>query len=131
MFANEDGNQVCSHVSLSNDWNRWIAIARWSKNTVDGMDPRLAHTPCVYLSDTRSLLSFPSLDPSPTPFVPFSRAEPGTSGIDRVLREIYILYTDCALKDPFYELEMPIRCELFTTAVDALIQTVERTSRMR
>ncbi|CAJ1901659.1 unnamed protein product [Cylindrotheca closterium] len=57
-------------------------------------------------------------------------AEPGTSDIDQVLREIYILYTDCALKDPFYELEMPIRCELFTTSVDALIRTMERSARL-
>ena len=28
-------------------------------------------------------------------------------------------------KDPFYELEMPIRCELFTSAVDNLIERVE------
>ena len=28
-------------------------------------------------------------------------------------------------KDPFYELEMPIRCELFTNAVDGLIERVE------
>lgn len=27
-------------------------------------------------------------------------------------------------KDPFYELEMPIRCELFTNAIDGLIERV-------
>lgn len=27
-------------------------------------------------------------------------------------------------KDPFYELEMPIRCELFTNAVENLIERV-------
>jgi hypothetical protein len=43
-----------------------------------------------------------------------------------VLKEIYVLYTDCALKDPFYELEMPIRCELFIQAVDNLIERVEK-----
>lgn len=59
------------------------------------------------------------------------RAEPGTSDLDYVLKEIYILYTDCALKDPFYELEMPIRCELFTSAVDALIQRVEKQQKNR
>mmetsp|Transcript_19310 Transcript_19310/g.23187 ORF Transcript_19310/g.23187 Transcript_19310/m.23187 type:complete len:156 (-) Transcript_19310:279-746(-) len=53
-------------------------------------------------------------------------ADPGTADIDYVLREIYVLYTDCALKDPFYELEMPIRCELFTQAVDLLIERVEK-----
>mmetsp|Transcript_30587 Transcript_30587/g.64712 ORF Transcript_30587/g.64712 Transcript_30587/m.64712 type:complete len:152 (-) Transcript_30587:142-597(-) len=52
-------------------------------------------------------------------------AEPGTADLDSVLREIYVLYSDCALKDPFYELEMPIRCELFTNAVDNLIERIE------
>eukprot|EP00536_Pseudo-nitzschia_multiseries_P011605 jgi/Psemu1/206334/e_gw1.405.21.1 len=55
-------------------------------------------------------------------------AEPNTAAavdLGQVLKEIYVLYTDCALKDPFYELEMPIRCELFTQAVENLIQRVE------
>ena len=55
-------------------------------------------------------------------------AEPKTAAsidLGRVLREIYVLYTDCALKDPFYELEMPIRCELFTQGVENLIRRVE------
>ena len=56
-------------------------------------------------------------------------AEPGTPDLDHVLREIYILYTECALKDPFYELEMPIRCDLFTTAVDHLVYNVEKKAR--
>ncbi|KAL7504204.1 hypothetical protein ACHAXN_002470 [Cyclotella atomus] len=51
-------------------------------------------------------------------------AEPGTPDLESVLREIYVLYSDCALKDPFYELEMPIRCELFTNAVENLIERV-------
>lgn len=67
---------------------------------------------------------------SPSLLFSLSSAEPGTSDLDEVLREIYILYTECALKDPFYELEMPIRCELFTTAVDALIQKMERSARL-
>ena len=43
-----------------------------------------------------------------------------------VLKEIYILYTECVLKDPFYELEMPIRSELFIQSVDALIERVDK-----
>lgn len=57
-------------------------------------------------------------------------AEPGTQDMNFVLKQIYVLYTDCALKDPFYELEMPIRCELFTQAVDALIDRVEKNRRV-
>jgi len=41
--------------------------------------------------------------------------------LDVVLREIYVLYSDYVLKNPFYELDMPIRCELFTINVTQLI----------
>ena len=56
-------------------------------------------------------------------------AEPNTPDMDLILKQIYVLYTDCVLKDPFYELEMPIRSELFVQAVDALIERVEKSSR--
>ena len=45
--------------------------------------------------------------------------------LDGVLKEIYCLYADCVLKDPFYELEMPIRSELFVQSVDALVAKYE------
>ncbi|XP_016318503.1 trafficking protein particle complex subunit 4-like [Sinocyclocheilus anshuiensis] len=40
-------------------------------------------------------------------------ADPRQSGIDALLRKIYEIYSDFALKNPFYSLEMPIRCVLF------------------
>jgi trafficking protein particle complex subunit 4 len=89
-------------------------------------------------------------------------AEKGTSDMDLVLREIYVLvsqrvdvyetaysqhrvfsylfilplhydvqYTESVLKDPFYELDMPIRSELFVQAVDALIDRVASKSGTR
>lgn len=39
--------------------------------------------------------------------------EPGTQQMESLLKVIYELYTDYVLKNPFYEMEMPIRCELF------------------
>jgi len=55
-------------------------------------------------------------------------AEPGmTVDIDTVLKEIYVLFAECVCKDPFYEIDMPIRSELFTQAVDMLIEKVEKT----
>jgi len=54
-------------------------------------------------------------------------AEPSsTIDLARVLQDIYILYTECVLKDPFYELEMPIRSDLFVQAVDALIERASK-----
>lgn len=41
----------------------------------------------------------------------FVTTEPRTPGIDNLLKTIYELYTDYVLKNPFYEVEMPIRCE--------------------
>mmetsp|Transcript_14049 Transcript_14049/g.17706 ORF Transcript_14049/g.17706 Transcript_14049/m.17706 type:complete len:154 (+) Transcript_14049:144-605(+) len=55
-------------------------------------------------------------------------AEPGTPDIDTALKEIYVLYADGALKNPFYELEMPIRCEMFTQGIDALIERLDKAS---
>ena len=39
--------------------------------------------------------------------------EPRQTGVDAVLRRIYELYSDYVMKNPFYQLEMPIRCEEF------------------
>ena len=36
-------------------------------------------------------------------------ADPRQSGIDALLRKMYEIYSDFALKNPFYSLEMPIR----------------------
>jgi trafficking protein particle complex subunit 4 len=54
-------------------------------------------------------------------------SEPAVAAdLKEVLKEIYVLYTECVLKDPFYELEMPIRSDLFVQAVDAVIQRVSK-----
>lgn len=54
-------------------------------------------------------------------------SEPAQSGMDALLRKMYEHYADYALKNPFYALEMPIRCELFDIHVQALLETVEKT----
>lgn len=48
-------------------------------------------------------------------------------GVDLLLRKIYELYSDYVLKNPFYSLEMPIRCELFDKNLATLLDTVEKT----
>lgn len=35
---------------------------------------------------------------------------PGQTNLDVFLRKVYELYADYVLKNPFYSLEMPIRC---------------------
>ncbi len=49
--------------------------------------------------------------------------------LKEVLREIYVSYSDCTLKDPFYELEMPIRSELFTQDIDAIMMRYNAIAR--
>lgn len=44
-----------------------------------------------------------------------------SSLLQDVLKEVYVLYSECVLKDPFYELEMPIRSDLFVQAINILI----------
>ena len=57
-----------------------------------------------------------------------SRAGLLSSALTAVLRvrRIYDLYTDFVLKNPFYEVEMPIRCELFDTNLFATIGMLHR-----
>lgn len=52
--------------------------------------------------------------------------EPTQQGVDVLLRRVYELYADYALKNPFYSLEMPIRCELFETNLATLLEQVEK-----
>ncbi|XP_055918112.1 trafficking protein particle complex subunit 4 [Eupeodes corollae] len=54
-------------------------------------------------------------------------SETGLTGMDTLLRKIYELYSDFVLKNPFYSLEMPIRCELFDQKLQSLLDTVEKT----
>ena len=48
--------------------------------------------------------------------------EPGQQNMDPLLRKIYKSYADFAMKNPFYSLEMPIRCELFDASIQSLLE---------
>lgn len=53
-------------------------------------------------------------------------AEPTQAGMDILLKRIYELYADYALKNPFYSLEMPIRCELFDSNLKSVLEQIEK-----
>ncbi|XP_006758795.1 PREDICTED: trafficking protein particle complex subunit 4, partial [Myotis davidii] len=53
-------------------------------------------------------------------------ADPRQAGIDALLRKIYEIYSDFALKNPFYSLEMPIRCELFEQNLKLALEVAEK-----
>ncbi|KAK3991162.1 Sybindin-like protein [Cladorrhinum sp. PSN332] len=35
------------------------------------------------------------------------------TNVDVIIRRVYEMYTDYVMKNPFYQLEMPVRCDLF------------------
>ena len=47
--------------------------------------------------------------------------EPLQPNVDSILRRIYELYADYVTKNPFYQLEMPIRCEAFDRGLRAFV----------
>jgi len=53
-------------------------------------------------------------------------SDPKQQNLEILLKRIYELYADFALKNPFYSLEMPIRCELFETNLQIAIDQFER-----
>jgi len=39
--------------------------------------------------------------------------DPLMANIDTIMKKVYELYADYVMKNPFYQLEMPVRCEAF------------------
>lgn len=54
-----------------------------------------------------------------TKFLLFS--EPAQQNSDMILKKCYELFADYVMKNPFYNLEMPIRCEKFDKAVNGWV----------
>ncbi|EDV19449.1 Trafficking protein particle complex subunit 4 [Trichoplax sp. H2] len=48
------------------------------------------------------------------------------SSVQPLLRKIYEIYTDYALKNPFYSLDMPIRLELFDLNLQRTLEAAEK-----
>lgn len=68
-------------------------------------------------ADTFDLHSFQTL--TGTKFLLIST--PGASFIPSLLQRIYELYSDYVLKNPYYEMEQPIKCEKFDLEVQSAI----------
>ncbi|KAH3717281.1 trafficking protein particle complex subunit 4-like isoform X2 [Dreissena polymorpha] len=52
--------------------------------------------------------------------------DPKQAAVDILLKKIYEVYADFALKNPFYSLDMPIRCDLFDSNLQAAIEQTEK-----
>ncbi|KJH53080.1 Sybindin-like family protein [Dictyocaulus viviparus] len=48
--------------------------------------------------------------------------------VDSLLNKIYELYADYALKNPFYAIDMPIRCSKFEECIKLLLERVDKNS---
>jgi len=73
-------------------------------------------------ADTFVMQSFDT----PTGLKFFLTADPDSKHLDQVLKEVYVLYSDFVLKNPFYELDMPIHCEKFEQKLQKLAEDYNR-----
>lgn len=48
--------------------------------------------------------------------------EPQQPNVDKIVGKVYELYGDFVMKNPFYQLEMPIRCEAFDRKLLAYVR---------
>lgn len=77
----------------------------------------------LLLADTFDLHCFQTLTGTKFLLV----AEPNTPDVPDLLQTtVYSLYNDYVLKNPFYEVEMPVRCELFDLNLFATISAIHR-----
>jgi len=49
--------------------------------------------------------------------------EPAQPNVEVIMRKVYELYADFVMKNPFYTIEMPIRCQKFDSALDTFVKT--------
>lgn len=63
---------------------------------------------------------------TPTGLKFFLTADPEAKKLDTVLQEVYVLYSDYVLKNPFYENDMPIQCERFEEKLMKLAEDYNR-----
>lgn len=116
-FLSTNGLNLNDTLRLASIWHSLHAIAA-----------QLAPAPgCLGIdalyADTFTLHCFQTL--TGTKFLMV--VEPGTPDIDDILRTlVYELYNNYVLKNPFYEVEMPVRCELFDTNLAGTVAMLHR-----
>ncbi|KAK9720807.1 hypothetical protein K7432_003871 [Basidiobolus ranarum] len=74
----------------------------------------------IFETETFKLQCFQTLTGSK--FIVLS--EPLHPNLDMVLKRVYRIYADYVMKNPFYNPEMPIRCELFDLHLTKLMKTL-------
>ncbi|KAK4240706.1 trafficking protein particle complex subunit 4 [Achaetomium macrosporum] len=46
------------------------------------------------------------------------------ANVDLTMRRVYDMYTDYVMKNPFYQLEMPVRCDMFDRKLGSYIREI-------
>ena len=46
------------------------------------------------------------------------------TNVDATIRRVYDLYADYVMKNPFYQLEMPVRCDLFDRKLASYVREI-------
>ncbi|KAL2817431.1 Longin-like domain-containing protein [Aspergillus cavernicola] len=69
-------------------------------------------------SDKFTLTCFQTL--TGTKFLLFT--DPQMANIEGIMKTVYELYADYVMKNPFYQLEMPVRCEAFERGVGGFLR---------
>ncbi|KAJ8908533.1 hypothetical protein NDN08_005239 [Rhodosorus marinus] len=58
----------------------------------------------------------------------FVTGSPKAEKLAEFLKEAHLLYADYIMKNPFYEMDMPIKCELWDIHLRALVDKYNRTN---
>lgn len=120
MTANRDSAQpLRSNVNSKTAGGPTSATAAGQSRAPDEI-PQPAASGIESLQTGRFLLSCYQT-PTGVKFLLFSEPAEERIKVDSLLRRCYELYVDYALRNPFYSLEMPIRCEKFERAIQGWV----------
>ena len=111
-FSEHSVTDLNDRLRIASIWHSVCAIASQLSPVADCSNIQLLE------ADTFDLHCFQTV--TGTKFVLI--VKPRTQNIPAFLHKMYELYSDYVLKNPFYEVEMPIRCELFDQKTDAAVQ---------
>eukprot|EP00041_Stephanoeca_diplocostata_P003340 m.33688 g.33688 ORF g.33688 m.33688 type:complete len:145 (-) comp14249_c0_seq1:156-590(-) len=120
-FANVPKLMANERIMLASTFHSLSAIAGQLSPGTDNSGIQLLE------SDTFKLQSFQPL----TGMNFFVLSSLDQTGVDQLLRKIYTLYADYVSKNPFYALDMPIRCSLFDTKLNEAVRAIETAATWR
>jgi trafficking protein particle complex subunit 4 len=58
-------------------------------------------------------------------------ADPQHQNLDVLLKTVYNLYADYVMKNPFYDVEMPIKCDLFNVYLGSNIKEQNKKKQIK